>query len=61
LWWGIRLCDASAAVGKSCLLLRFVEEMFTPSYLSTIGIDFKTKVVEVDGERVRMRVREMAA
>lgn len=45
-----------AGVGKSCLLLRFVEDLFSPSYLSTIGIDFKTKVVDFEGRRVRIRV-----
>ncbi|MDR3741825.1 MAG: hypothetical protein P4L40_22625, partial [Terracidiphilus sp.] len=49
-----------ADVGKSCLLLRFVEGVFTPSFLTTIGVDTKTKIVEVEGKRVRMRVRRAA-
>jgi len=27
-------------VGKSCLLLRFADDAFTDSYISTIGVDF---------------------
>lgn len=27
-------------MGKSCLLLRFADDTFTESYISTIGVDF---------------------
>ena len=27
-------------VGKSCLLLRFADDAFTESFISTIGVDF---------------------
>lgn len=29
-----------SGVGKSCLLLRFADDSFTDSYISTIGVDF---------------------
>lgn len=32
-------------VGKSCLLLRFCDDSFTPSFISTIGIDFKIRTI----------------
>ncbi len=31
-------------VGKSCLLLRFADDAFTDSYISTIGVDFVSTV-----------------
>ena len=31
-------------VGKSCLLLRFADDAFTDSYISTIGVDFVSGV-----------------
>lgn len=27
-------------MGKSCLLLRFADDTYTESYISTIGVDF---------------------
>lgn len=36
------------AVGKSCLLLRFCDDEFTPSFIATIGLDHKSKVVRID-------------
>lgn len=30
-----------SGVGKSCLLLRFADDNFTDSYISTIGVDFR--------------------
>jgi len=48
------------AVGKSSLLLRFTEDMFNPSFMSTIGIDFKVKTVNLDGKRVKLQVWDTA-
>uniref|UniRef100_T1JPS0 Uncharacterized protein n=1 Tax=Tetranychus urticae TaxID=32264 RepID=T1JPS0_TETUR len=36
-------------VGKSSLLLRFADDTFSGNYISTIGVDFKIKTLEVDG------------
>ena len=41
-------------VGKSCLLLRFADDAFTESYISTIGVDFRFRTVKVDGARRRL-------
>jgi small GTP-binding protein len=34
-----------SGVGKSSLLLRFVDDVFSASFIATIGIDFKIKTV----------------
>ncbi|RHY10514.1 hypothetical protein DYB36_011468, partial [Aphanomyces astaci] len=31
-----------SGVGKSCLLLRFADDAFTESYITTIGVDFES-------------------
>ena len=45
-----------SGVGKTCLLLRFSDDSFTTSHLTTIGIDFKVKTVEVEGRRVKLQI-----
>jgi len=37
-----------SGVGKSCLLLRFADDAFTESYISTIGVDFRFRTVKID-------------
>jgi len=48
------------SVGKSCLILRFADGVFQTSFISTIGIDFKTKTLDIDGKRVRLQIWDTA-
>ena len=41
-----------SGVGKSCLLLRFADDTYTESYISTIGVDFKIRTIELDGKKI---------
>ena len=45
---------------QSCLLLRFADSTFTSAYITTIGIDFKIKNVEIGGKRVKLQVWDTA-
>ena len=47
-------------VGKSCLLLRFSDDSFTPSFITTIGIDFKIRTIELDGKRIKLQIWDTA-
>ena len=47
-------------MGKSCLLLRFSDDSFTTSFITTIGIDFKIRTVELDGKRVKLQIWDTA-
>lgn len=46
------LMIGDSGVGKTCLLLRYANDSFSPTFITTIGIDFKIKNVEVDGTRI---------
>ena len=47
-------------MGKSCLIKRYCEEKFITKYISTIGIDFGVKAVEIDGEEVRVNFWDLS-
>mmetsp|Transcript_23783 Transcript_23783/g.29670 ORF Transcript_23783/g.29670 Transcript_23783/m.29670 type:complete len:202 (+) Transcript_23783:127-732(+) len=47
-------------VGKSCLLLRFADDAFTESYISTIGVDFRFRTVKVEGKTVKLQIWDTA-
>ena len=38
-----------SGVGKSSILNRFVEEKFSPNFFTTLGVEYKQKMVEVNG------------
>jgi small GTP-binding protein len=40
-----------AAVGKSSLIRRLIEDKFTLHYSFTIGVDFSTKIIEYDSDK----------
>jgi Ras-related protein Rab-1A len=49
-----------AGVGKTCLLLRFVDDRFSTSFITTIGIDFKVKHVTVAERIVKLQIWDTA-
>ena len=49
-----------SGVGKSCLLLRFADDAFTDSYISTIGVDFRFRTVKIDKKTVKLQIWDTA-
>jgi len=37
-------------------LLRFCDDAWTPSFITTIGIDFKIRTIELDGKRIKLQI-----
>mmetsp|Transcript_11123 Transcript_11123/g.27329 ORF Transcript_11123/g.27329 Transcript_11123/m.27329 type:complete len:218 (+) Transcript_11123:19-672(+) len=54
------LLIGDSGVGKSCLLLRFSDDSFTTSFITTIGIDFKIKTIEIEGKRIKLQIWDTA-
>ena len=50
----------NSAVGKSCLLLRFDEERFQPIHDVTVGVTFSIKMVQIDGQDVKVQIWDTA-
>jgi len=49
-----------SGVGKSCLLLRFADDNFTDSYISTIGVDFRFRTITIDKKTVKLQIWDTA-
>ncbi len=47
-------------VGKSCLLLRYSDDSFTSSFITTIGIDFKIKSIMCGDAKVKLQIWDTA-
>ena len=49
-----------SGVGKSCFLLRYADNAFTESFISTIGVDFRFKSINVNDKIIRLQIWDTA-
>ncbi len=54
------LIIGNSGVGKSCLLIRFTDDKFEEGYVTTIGVDFKIKTLEIEGKSVKLQIWDTA-
>lgn len=54
------LLIGDSGVGKTCLLFRFAEDSFNNSFISTIGIDFKIRTIDLDGKKIKLQIWDTA-
>jgi Ras-related protein Rab-8A len=49
-----------SGVGKTNVLTRYCEGIFKDSYVATIGVDFKIKVLNIDGTKIKLQIWDTA-
>merc|ERR1712023_374956 len=54
------LLIGDSGVGKSCLLCRYSEDIFNNKFITTIGIDFKIRTIELDGKKIKLQIWDTA-
>jgi Ras-related protein Rab-8A len=54
------LMIGDSGVGKTCLLLRYANDSFSPTFITTIGIDFKIKNIHLDNKRIKLQIWDTA-
>ena len=54
------LLIGESGVGKTCILQRFNRGDFLVNHLTTIAIDFKMKIFEVEGVKLKMQIWDTA-
>lgn len=54
------LVIGDSGTGKSSLMMRFTNDVFNPSYISTIGVDFKIKTMDFRDKIVKFQIWDTA-
>ena len=54
------LLIGNSSVGKSSLLLRFVDNAWSDLFVPTIGVDFKIKTMTIDSKNVKLQIWDTA-
>ncbi|EPR79248.1 GTP-binding protein YPT1 [Spraguea lophii 42_110] len=50
----------NSGVGKTCLINRYIDNIYNQGYISTIGVDFKIKTVELDNRKIKLQIWDTA-
>jgi len=50
----------NSGVGKTSLILRYCDSLFSPTFITSIGVDFKIKNLVVDDKRIRLNIWDTA-
>ena len=49
-----------SSVGKSSIINRYVENNFDYNFVSTLGVDFRKKIININGENIRLKIWDTA-
>ena len=54
------LMIGDSSVGKTSLVIRYDEDSFSTKYMTTIGVDYRDKFVDIDGQPVKLQIWDTA-
>ncbi len=54
------LMIGDSGVGKTCVLSMFMNDNFTDSFISTIGVDFKMQTIKIDNKIIKLQIWDTA-
>ena len=54
------LTIGESAVGKTCILLRFTDNKFLKNHITTIGIDYKSKIIKSQNKSIKLKIWDTA-
>nr|CAI44552.1 rab_A61 [Paramecium tetraurelia] len=54
------LLIGTSGVGKSCMLMRYVDNNFTNNFYNTIGVDFKIKSIFLENKNIKLQIWDTA-
>ena len=49
-----------SGVGKSSIILRYIDNMFSTNLMNSIGVDFKLKNIQVENKKVKLQIWDTA-
>mmetsp|Transcript_4078 Transcript_4078/g.6002 ORF Transcript_4078/g.6002 Transcript_4078/m.6002 type:complete len:203 (-) Transcript_4078:3991-4599(-) len=54
------LLIGETAVGKTSLMMQYADETFPQIFVTTVGIDFKRKTLDIDGKEITLEIWDTA-
>ena len=58
--FSVCLRTGSVVLAIPGILVRFADDAFSPSFITTIGIDFKIRTIEMEGKRIKLQIWDTA-
>ena len=49
-----------SGVGKSCIIIRYIENNFSTNLMNSIGVDFKLKNIQIDNKNIKLQIWDTA-
>lgn len=49
-----------SSVGKTNILLRFTDDDYKPVHMATIGVDFRIKIIDINGKKAKLQLWDTA-